>query len=299
MVENQYASLPRTFALMFKAKVEGIFVWTWSTVVACLIAGRGFPPAVPTIMTVASMLFLAISVYFYNDVIDQEMDSLNEVKKDRPLPSGAASERNVMIIVYATAIIGLALAYQVNPYSFLFSLIYWVVYYLYSFPGVRLKNRFLMKDLVIFSGFPLCSLVGSYAITGALSMAVLVPGFLFAIYSSAANPIFGDSLDMEEDSKFGVKNLALLLSWKRKAQLMVFGVLFIMTVTPLTYVQLGFNMLLPLLTVLMSLFLLKQLIPLMGAFDGAQVASVRKYVYGYMVVFELLVIIGTLNINLF
>jgi hypothetical protein len=80
---------------------------------------------------------------------------------------------------------------------------------------------------------------------------------------------------------------------------MVFGVLFIMLVTPLTYVQLGFNMLLPILTVLMSLFLLKQLIPIMGAFDSAQVASVRKYVYGYMVFFELLVIIGTLNINLF
>ena len=298
MVENQYANLPRTFALMFKAKLQGIFVWTWSTTVACLIVGRGFPPMVPTIMTVASMLFLAISVYFYNDVIDQEMDSLNDVKKDRPLPSGAVSERNVMTIVYATAIIGLVLSYQINLYSFLFSLFYWVVFYLYSFPGIRLKSRFLMKDFVIFSGFPLCSLVGSYAITGTLSMAVLVSGFLFAIYSSAANPIFGDSLDMAEDAKFGVKNLALLLSWKRKAQLMIFGVLFVMTVTPLTYVQLGFNMLLPILTVLMSLFLLKQLIPIMGAFDSTRVASVRKYVYGYMVVFELLVIIGTLNINI-
>ena len=155
MVENQYANLPRTFALMFKAKLQGIFVWTWSTTVACLIVGRGFPPMVPTIMTVASMLFLAISVYFYNDVIDQEMDSLNDVKKDRPLPSGAVSERNVMTIVYATAIIGLVLSYQINLYSFLFSLFYWVVFYLYSFPGIRLKSRFLMKDLVIFSGFPL------------------------------------------------------------------------------------------------------------------------------------------------
>ena len=299
MVENRYASLPKTFSLMFKAKLQGIFVWTWSTIVACLIVGRGFPPLVPTIVTVVSMFFLAISVYFYNDVIDQEMDSLNEVKKERPLPSGAVSERNVMMIVYATALIGLVLAYQVNIYSFLFSLTYWVVFSLYSFPGIRLKSRFLMKDLVIFSGFPFCSLVGSYAITGGLSMAALFSGFLFAIYSSAANPIFGDSLDMVEDAKFGVKNLALLLSWKRKVQLMVVGVLFVMTVTPLTYVQLGFNMLLPIFTVLMSLFLLRQLFPIMGAFDSIQVASIRKYVYGYMVVFELLVIIGTLNINIF
>ena len=250
-------------------------------------------------MTVVSMLFLSISVYFYNDVTDQEMDALNNVKKDRPLPSGTASVKNVLTIVYATAIIGLALSYQINLYSFLFSLIYWVLFYLYSFPRIRLKNQFLMKDLVIFSGFPLCSLVGSYAITGTLSMAVLVPGFLFAIYSSSANPIFGDSLDMEEDAKFGVKNLALLLSWERKVQLMIFGVLFIMTVMPLTYVQLGFNMLLPILTVIMSLFLLRQLIPIMGAFDSTNVTSIRKYVYGYMVVFELLVIIGTLNIGFF
>jgi len=297
MMDVTGASLPRTFALMLKAKKEGIFVWTWCTIITCLIVGRGSPPLVPAALSVVAMFLLSISVYFYNDVIDQEMDRLNPIKKSRPLSSNIVSEGDVMKLVYLFAFMGLAVSFTLNLYSFMFSLVYLVVFSLYSHPGVRLKNRFLMKDLVIFSGFPLCSLVGSYAVINELSMPALFSGFLFAIYSSSVNPIFGDSLDMEEDALFGVKNLALVLSWRRKVQLMVFGVLFLMTVTPLTYAQLGFNTILPIFTVLFSLIFLRLMFPIMGAFERAEVMKVRKWVYGYLIAFQLLVIIGSLNIN--
>ncbi len=298
MVEKQqYASLPRVFILMLAAKKEGVFVCTWCTIIATLIVGKGFPPIIPAVTAVVAMFFLGISVYFYNDVIDQEMDRLNPIKKSRPIASNTVREEDVMKLVYLFGFLGLAVALYLNVYSFLFSLIFFTLFSLYSHPRVRLKTKFLMKDLVIFSGFPLFSLVGSYGVSGELSLQALFSGFLFAIYSSSVNPIFGDSLDMEEDALFGVQNLALVLSWRRKAQLMVFGILFVMTVTPLTYVQLGFNVLLPILTVAMSLVLLRLMFPILGAFERVEVMRLRKFVFGYLIALQLLVIVGSLNLS--
>ena len=143
-MDETRTSLPRTFVMMLKAKREGIFVWTWCTIITCLIVGRGSPPLVPAARSVVSMLFLAISVYFYNDVIDQEMDRLNPIKKSRPLSSDLVSEGDVMKLIYLFALMGLAISYTLNLYSFMFSLASLVDFSLYSHPGVRLKNRFLM-----------------------------------------------------------------------------------------------------------------------------------------------------------
>ena len=170
---------------------------------------------------------------------------------------------------------------------------------MYSYPKVRFKTKYLLKDLTIFSGFIWCSLIGSYAVSNSLSTTALFSGFLFAVYASSANPIFGDTLDMEADKMFGVQNLAILLSWKRKVQLMITTILFIMTITPLTYVRLGFNAVVPIVIVAMGLVLLRLMFPIMGRFEQIEVIKIRKFVFAGLFVLQILAVVGTLKLNMF
>jgi len=234
---------------------------------------------------------------FY-DVPDKEMDRLTPHKKNRPLVSNVVSEKNVMIIIYLSAVTGLSIALFLNFYTFISSLILLLVFGMYSYPKIRFKTMFLLKDLTIFSGFIWCSLIGSFAVSNSLSITALFSGLLFAIYASSANPIFGDTLDMEADKKFGVKNLAIILSWKRKVQLMITTILFIMTITPLTYVRLGFNVVVPIVVVAMGLVLLRLMFPIMGRFESVKVIKIRKFVFAGLFILQILAVVGTLNLNM-
>jgi len=74
--------------MLVKSRIEPIFAWPWGTLIACLMAGKGFPPITNTFLAVFSTLFITASVYIYNDYIDREMDRLNFLKKNRPLVTG-------------------------------------------------------------------------------------------------------------------------------------------------------------------------------------------------------------------
>jgi len=299
MKSPDYVSFPKIILILIRSRLEALFIWTWCTAISCLIAGRGFPPVKATLMSIFGMFFISMSVYFYNDVIDKEMDKLNPIKKNRPLASNIVSEKDVIKFIYLSGLIGLTINLTLNIYSFIFSFAYLFLFAIYSYPKIRLKNKFLGKELIIFLGWPLCGLVACYAVIGSFSITVFVSAVLFGIFGFLLLPIFADSLDMKEDMLYGVKSLAIILSWKRKIQLLIFAILFIMTITPLTYVQLGFNVLLPIIVVAMSLLLLRFMFPIMKGFEQKEVLKAKKIAYAYFLLLQLVVVFGTLNLNLF
>jgi len=97
-------------------------MWSWVALISCMVYGRGFPPVQSTLLAVLSTACIAISVYTYNDLIDRDMDSLNSVKKNRPIVSGIVSPEFAEKFVYVMAIIGLGMALSINISTFISSL---------------------------------------------------------------------------------------------------------------------------------------------------------------------------------
>ena len=283
---------------LIKSRPEALFIWSWCTLIACLIVGRGAPPLVPTFTAIGSTLFLTASAYIYNDLCDAEMDRLNPDKKSRPLASGEVSESFAYRFIAVTGIIGLGIGLTLNRVAFIFSLTYYVLFMLYSWPGVRFKKMFIVKEIVTCLAWPLLALVGVYAVTGSFSLPGIFAGVMMGIFSFLGLPALSDSLDEEEDTMFEVNSLARALSWKRRIQFLGAAILIMMVVTTLTYAQLGFNTLLPITIVGSSLILLRFVIPIYGGFERENVQKVRTVTYLYVIMSQIFIVLGSMNLPL-
>jgi len=295
-MKTDIASKVRSVSLLLKSRLEVIFIWSWSTAVACLIVGRGAPPLEPTFKAILSMVFVTISVYMYNDIVDSEADKNNKVKGGRPLPSGRVQIGDAKVLAVVSAVVGLAIGYTINMYAFAFIVFFFVVFGLYSFPLVHLKKIFLVKEIVISSGPIIASLVGSYAITQTVSYQALFAAVITAFMGMVIQPGLNDSTDIEADKLQGVKTLAIALDWRLKMQLLMLGILLVMVVTPLTYSYFNYNLLLPLWMVAGGFIALRYIFPIRYVYDEKGVLKARKMVIMYWALMQVFSILGALNI---
>lgn len=274
-----------------------IVTWLWCTLVSCLIVGRGFPPIIPTLMSMTAMFFIASSVYIYNDINDIEIDKIHPYKKDRPIPIGEVPIEDAIKLVYIFGIIGLVISLLININCFIFTFIFFFVFMIYSYPKVYLKKMMFVKESVPTLGMILTSLVGSYAISNTFSPKAFFASAIIAIYGFTGQPAMLDTVDMEQDRLFGVKSLATVLSWKRKIQLLITGILIIMTLTPLTYVYFGFNVILPIFVVLGGLIVLRYMFLIMNTIEQATLSQAFKVIYIFTLLIQIFSIIGSLNLH--
>lgn len=106
--------------------------------------------------------FVASSNYVINEILDANFDQLHPVKKDRPIPSGEVNIRLAYIEWVLLAILGLSLAYTVNPAFFLSALTLWIMGCLYNIPPVRTKDKPYLDVLSESVNNPLRLLLGWY-----------------------------------------------------------------------------------------------------------------------------------------
>ncbi len=208
------------------------------------------------------MLGIAISVYIYNDVTDLEMDRLNPEKRNRPLPSGKVTVKEAMRLIYVSGFMGLALSLLVNVETFLLCTVFMALFFIYSFPRIHLKKKFIIKEGTLAIGSFLVCIIGGVA-TSVVTVPVIFLGIFLFIYMYVGTPIDA-SLDLVEDTKYGCKTLAMVVPWKRLVQMFMVFLLALMISMPLTYQYLGFNILFPIVIVLSSGLSLYLLYPLLG-----------------------------------
>jgi 4-hydroxybenzoate polyprenyltransferase len=265
-----------------------------------MAVGKGAPPMIPTLLAVTSTALIVTSVYTYNDLVDREMDSFNVIKKNRPLAAGTVEVLVAKILIYVTGAAGLFISWFINLGAFAFTALWFTVFILYSYPGVRLKKMFLVKEIVTGGLWPLASMIGSYAVSNSISMVAVYAGLSFGLFSALGLPALSDTFDEYEDALYKVNSLSRALSWRRKVQLLGVAVLILMTVTPLTYKSLGFNVIFPISVVALSLVLLRWgIYPIVGGFEMQAALRTRKLTYIYFLVVQTIMIVGTLNFNLF
>jgi 4-hydroxybenzoate polyprenyltransferase len=300
---NEYSFLKSSWVLI-KSRKEALGLWIWCALVASLIVGRGFPPISTTLMSIISFFFLATAVYVYNDVVDMDADINNSFKSNRPLVSGKVSKTNAMRLIYISSILGLGISFLNNLPSFLLSLAYFVLFWLYSYPKIHLKKRFLVKEIVISSGILIIGLSVCYAILGTFSSMVFIGFTMFSIFAFFSMPTGFDSTDVDADRLQGVKSIASIITLKRRLQLAITGMLIIMTITPFTYLNFGYNMFLPISIMLGGLIFLRNLFPIMMSLSPAvntlemsAVMKSRKTIVTFIFVLSICLVLGSINLG--
>jgi 4-hydroxybenzoate polyprenyltransferase len=267
MSDNNMVRVLRSIPVLLKSKLKYNLGWTWSLALYLLIAGNGFPPIGPTVLILIAMFFVVSSVYIYNDIQDVEMDKENEVKKDRPIASGLVKSEDAKILVYLFGTIGLAVAWLVNIYSFSFIFAYFLIFFIYSHPKIKLKYRFLGKDLTLFIANPIICLAASYAISNKISVIAFQSSILAATYVFTQGPIANEASDIVEDKKYGVKSLSTMLNWRSKVQFMILGILTQIVLVPFVQLQYGVNLILPVFSIAALLLILVFTYPLLKEYD--------------------------------
>jgi 4-hydroxybenzoate polyprenyltransferase len=303
MVEK---NLKKSTFLLLKSRREALGLWIYYSIVASLLVGRGFPPIQPTLLSLISIIFVVFSVYIYNDVIDMDADKNNKLKSNRPLATGEVTKSDAMKIIYISGIVGLSLSYLNSLYSFGFTALFLIIFGIYSYPKIHLKKIMVVKELVIVSGFYILNLSVSYALIGSYSSIAFIGTIFFSIFAFFVMPATMDSTDIDADRIQGVHTLASIMSWKRRLQLVITGMLLIMTLTPLTYKNFGFNVILPIGMVLSGLVLLRFMVPLMLSVSPmmndvdtmAFNLKIKRIIISFNFILALFLIIGTMSINI-
>jgi len=287
----------RAFPVLLWSRREVLFMWSWCVLIACMVASRGSPPIQATVLTLGAILLIGSSTYIYNDLVDAEMDSLSEVHRSRPMASGRIRKSDAWLTIFVSGAAGLGLAFLVSMPVFLLCLGWLMLFAVYSHPGIRLKKMFLVKELVVSSGWPIISLIGGYAVTGGVSMPAMFSGLLFGAFTFLGLPALSDTFDAYEDGVYGVKSLGRVLSWRRKVQMLGLAALLMMTVTPLTYSQLGFSVILPILVVALSLIMLRWAVfPIINSFEVHSAQLSRRIIYVYFLVIQVIVIASSMSV---
>ena len=288
----------KALLIQLNARKPEIFVWIWSTAVGCMLATHGFPPIEKTLLAVSSITALAISGYTYNDIADLRGDSLNPIKKKvRPITSGKLTVKDAMKIVWVFGLLGIFISAFTTLRAFLLTLIWSFLLYAYSHPKIRLKKRFMLKEIIISFGFFLVILIGALSV-GTLSPVVLFGSILMCAFSIFFLPAIRESPDIEEDKLHGVKSLSMLISLKGRVEMAILFVLVIMTLTPLTYVQLNLNVVFPIITVASCFIVLRFLFPLLKRFDLETHRYAYRAVYGFWMILQASLIVGTLPLSI-
>lgn len=280
---------------LFSSRKEVVFAFTWGTATATVIAGRGFPPIHTSLLSIIAVMLLSLSVYIYNDVIDRDTDAYSQTpkKKGRPIAHNKVPVSDAMKFVYITGVSGLALSYLINKFVFGVGLVFLVMFYLYSYPKVRLKRMYIMKNVVLAATLPTAILIGGAAVENRLSPMMLYTSAAFYVFIFLAGPAGTDCMDLEEDKAFGIKTIGGTLTWKQNVMLFELAILSMMVFTSTMYKALMFSYISPLLVTGFGVPVMIYLYRLTGEDAVTGSHKLRPVAYGYLMLVPLFIAIGT------
>ena len=140
-------------------------------------------------------------------------------------------------------------------------------------------------------------LIGTSAALGSIETIGLFFAFTQWVFISLMLPGLSDSFDLEEDRKYGMKTLALVLRWKTKVMMTVAGTVFFTGMCFAASYMFNMSLILPAFCVVSSVYYLRQVSTIYNEFDAEKVWQVRKAGFSYYYVNLVFVIISTLNLG--
>jgi geranylgeranylglycerol-phosphate geranylgeranyltransferase len=171
---------------------------------------------------------LSASAIILNDYFDYEVDLINA--PDRPLPSGAITRPEAIVLAVATAFAGLTAAFSLGIPALIVSAIFWLIGFLYNW---RFKQSGLPGNLMVCASVAITFILGAMTVQNPWNRVVWTFS-LMAFFLDLGEEIAGDAMDMEGDKKRGSRSIALLKG-KRFAlniSMVLWGLVILLSLVP-------------------------------------------------------------------
>jgi geranylgeranylglycerol-phosphate geranylgeranyltransferase len=212
-------------------------------VIGELLALGAFPPLRPLLLGFACGFFLSASALITNDYFDLEVDRVNAPR--RPLPSGLLTPIEAMALGILVGLVGLAAAWAFNPATLGFSLLIWVLGFLYNW---KLKAIGIWGNLIVCTSVAMTFVLGGIGVGQAWNPLVWLFG-LIAFFFDLAEEIAGDAMDAEGDRKRGSQSIAIRYGRQLALRLsaLFFGLVIVLSLLPIMWDVLGLAYLIPIL----------------------------------------------------
>ena len=171
-----------------------------------------------SLLLMALMVGISCNIFIVgiNQIADVHIDKIN--KPYLPIPAGALSIQNAKIIVYTALFFSLSLSFHISPFLFLIIFLSAAIGWAYSVPPLHLKKHHLSAALAItfvrgilinVGGFMVFNYLVNKSLTLPENVKILSAFILvFGIVISW----FKDLSDMEGDSTYSIKTLAIVYS---------------------------------------------------------------------------------------
>ena len=157
-----------------------LYIYTTSSFACLMLSFGGLPPLSEALRLLVAVTFAGYGVYFFNDLCDLKDDLKNfelgnPSQANRPLLKGTVSESHLIKFTCVSAFVGLVSALTLNLNVFFALALYLFLGFIYSQEPMRLKKRFVSKQLITASGHSLTVL------SGALVLGVISAPIIFLI----------------------------------------------------------------------------------------------------------------------
>ena len=158
------------------------------------------------VLVIAAHTAMQISIAMINDYCDRDLDAVG--KPEKPIPRGLVSPHEALIAGLLMIVVMVLLLLPLNPLALIISLVYLTLGQAYN---LGLKSTPL-SGIVFALAMPLIPLYAFAGVGRVLPFLFwLVPvGFLLGVALNLANSL----TDLEEDSAYGAKTLAVVLGVK-------------------------------------------------------------------------------------
>jgi len=184
----------------------------------------------------ASVYFLALATYLYNDLTDYDVDKVN----NRNVIS--SQRKNYLQILYHTIgffAVSTMLAFSINVQTGIGALVFMGLAIAYSHPKVQLKSMFVVKTIVTALGGFIASMMGALAIQNISYLAIASSAIVFLIYF--INGPLNDIRDLEGDKKGGRRTIPIVVGVRKSFGIIIGSISSIAALIVTSYYFLGIN----------------------------------------------------------
>ena len=240
------------------------------TAFAIITKPQNLSPSI-TVLIFFSMALITSAGFAINDYFDRESDAV--IKPKRPIPSGALSLKQVIVISGVLFAVGLVMAAYINPLSFAIIAADSALLLVYS-TVVKRKSGFAANILIgILTGTAF--LYGEATISSPPTISLISLSLYPIAFGTIGGNVLRDILSLDGDSKTGYPTLPQKIGISQSKKLA--AVFFILTgvLAPLPFFIGGFNFYYLPLILLWSLLLIYSSVRLITA--NSTLANISKY----------------------
>lgn len=191
--------------LMRTDKPIGALLLLWPTLWALWVATPGVPPLWILMVFVAGVWLMRAAGCVVNDYADRKFDGHVKRTANRPLPSGAVTEKEARILFVVLVVLAFALVLTLNTMTILLSVAALLLAWVYPF----MKRYTHLPQVVLGAAFGWSIPMAFAAVSESVPLSCWIM-FLANILWAVAYDTQYAMVDRDDDLKIGIKSTAIL-----------------------------------------------------------------------------------------